>query len=102
MVCTPLAVEVELKLPQGPLEQDQLTVAFAGALAIVAARLAVLPGATMFSGEVGGAEPDVKERIIFELIVILAEMNTELLLADVAITVTVPPEGTTVGAVYVV
>jgi len=75
----------------------QVTPAFWGSLLTVTARLVLLSMRT----ELGGVCVKVTE-MGEALMVILAETVALLLLADVAVTVTVPPEGTLVGAVYVV
>ena len=68
-----LVVDARLKLPHWALPQltAQFTVAFGGPFVIVTASAAVLPGAAVFR-DAGGAKPEVKARLILEVILMLA------------------------------
>lgn len=89
-----LAVDVGLKLPHCALPQVtvQFTVALGGPFVMVTAMLAV----ALVPKEAGGVKPEVNARLIFDVIVMVAET---VALPEVAVMVTVPPDGTVVGAV---
>jgi hypothetical protein len=97
VVALPLGVEAGLKPPQDELPQvtDQLTPAFAVSLLTEAIRLAVAPitiddgAGVVRATEIAGAE----------VIVMVAEADLVESLTEVAVTVTVLPEGTEEGAV---
>jgi hypothetical protein len=97
VVLLPLAVWIGLKEPHDPAgEQLQVTPALAGSLDTVAVILACLP-ITIVEGGAVVSETEMAGRILMLTLALLVPSVTE-----VAVIVTLPPEGTDDGAVYVV
>jgi hypothetical protein len=98
----PLAVVVELKLPHGAVDpvEPQLTVHLTPAFAASFVTFAVIDAVVDVTSETGGAGAKLTAMICWgTAIVIVCEADFVVSVTDVAVTVTVLPEGTAAGAV---